>query len=219
MPGSPPLPLAPPLALFPHFPSLAWSSAPCTEPEVGGDLCSWVVGSLGDSCRNESVGLWRGDGSDDSLTPGRTKEEEKRETVLVSFKKSLCGDGGEGGGRRRGVLPGAPTPLGRLPQELTVNTPFLWELKARLRRALGQLNQDLVTFQAKWVPRSPPSTRQASLGLEGPDHHGFPLLASFLSEAHHQLPSFGSPCPFPHNLTIVASTVDLLLPRLAATRS
>lgn len=71
-------PSCPPSALFPHFPSLAWPSALCTEPEVGGDLCSWVAGSLEDSCRDESVGLWRGDGSGDSLTLGRTKEGERK---------------------------------------------------------------------------------------------------------------------------------------------
>lgn len=68
LPGSPLLPLA-------------WPSAPCPELEVGGGLCSWAVGSLGDSCRGESMGLERGDDSDDNPTPGKTKEKEKRSSL------------------------------------------------------------------------------------------------------------------------------------------
>lgn len=114
------------------YPQLSSSTFP---PQHGSQLLAqkWRLevicvagqwGIPGVSCRDESVGLGRGDGSDDSLTLGRTKEEERRETPRVSIQKSLCRDVGEWGGWQWGVLPEAPTPtpLGPLPQELVVNT-------------------------------------------------------------------------------------------------
>lgn len=165
-----------------------------------------------------AVGLGRGDGSDDNLTLGRTKEEERRGTTPVSFEKSLYRDGGEGEAGGRG-LPGAPHPLRSSPSgthskhSLTLGNQS-WAQACRLQEALRQLNQDLVTFQAKWVPWSPPSTRQASLVLEGPDHHDFPSLP-----AAHQLPDLQQTVSFADNLLVVVSTVGLLFPRLAPTYS
>lgn len=59
------------------------------------------MGSLGDSHRDESVGLERGEGSGDSVTPGQDKRDS------LGFNKSLCRDGGEG---RHRVSSWGPTP-------------------------------------------------------------------------------------------------------------
>lgn len=137
-----------------------------------------------------AVGLGRGD---DNLTLGRTKEEERRGTTPVSFEKSLYRDGGEGGGRWQGsswTPPLRSSPSGTHSKHSLTLGNQSWAQVCRLQEALRQLNQDLVTFQAKWVPWSPPSTRQASLALEGPDHHDFPSLP-----AAHQLPTFSRQCP------------------------
>lgn len=82
-----------------------------------------------------------------------------------------------------GILPGAlPILLRSSPSGTHSKHPLSlgnqsWAQEYRLQEALGQLNQDLVTFQAKWVSWSPPSIRQALQTLEGPGHHDFPLLA------------------------------------------
>lgn len=111
LPGSPPLPLA-------------GSLYPCTELEFGGGLCSWAVGSLGDSCRDESVGLERGDGSDDSPNGGMTVREKGDSLGFFFFFKIFMQRWWKE--EAGGLFLEAHT-LVPLPQELTVNILLVWK--------------------------------------------------------------------------------------------